>query len=127
MGAATPSAAGAALAAPSPELPAGVEFRRLTAAAGLHAARLGAGQFYVTGGAEPHNVDLGADGPADVCDCGDHAWRGATCKHILAARAAAGDPAIVDAFDLLATLRAIVGDTLRANVQAGAVALGGMR
>ena len=66
-----------------------VDEERAERAADLSCSRIGAGQYRVTGGAEPHFVDLRAEGAADRCDCGDHLWRGVTCKHIAAAARAA--------------------------------------
>lgn len=92
---------------PAAALPAGVELRRLAAAALLTCTPLGVGRYTVRGGAEPHTVDLTADGAAlPRCTCGDAHWRPQyVCKHQLAARAAAGQVPIAAA---VAVLRALV-------------------
>ena len=63
---------------------------RVRAAAALTCERVGRGRYVVTGGAEPHYVDLAADGAAlPLCDCGDAHYRPEfACKHVLAARRA---------------------------------------
>lgn len=49
----------------------------------LSVEQTGPGQFYVTGGKEPHWVNLShMDVP--MCDCGDHLWRDRLCKHVRA-------------------------------------------
>lgn len=134
MRAATLTPTGAATAAPSPAplgapvaLPAGVELRRLGAAAGLTAESIGAGCYLVTGGAEPHHVDLRAEGAAlPACDCGDALYRPQyVCKHTLCALAAEGDTEVRAALSVVATLQSIATGALRANARAAA--LGGMR
>jgi hypothetical protein len=42
------------------------------------------GGFLVSGGAEPHWVNL-RDHSVPACDCGDYVWRGGVCAHIAAA------------------------------------------
>ncbi|HEU4454874.1 MAG TPA: hypothetical protein VFR81_17560 [Longimicrobium sp.] len=72
----------------------GIDLGRLERAMALQAFPLGARRFEVTGGDEPHFVDL-APGAACPCDCPDLAWRGGPrdgpCKHVLRARLAEGD------------------------------------
>ena len=53
---------------------------------GLDVTDLGAGRYRVSGGTEPHMVELGAG--AGQCDCPDHAYRGRVrdCKHVAAVR-----------------------------------------
>jgi len=76
----------------------------LVRADALTAAPLGPGRFRVTGGREPHVVDL--TGPSPLCDCGDHQHRGRACKHILAAARVPDDPqaALLDALSADAVL-----------------------
>ena len=66
------------------------QHQREVAAAALACERIGRGRYVVTGGAEPHYVDLGAGGAAlPLCDCADAHYRPAfACKHVVAARAA---------------------------------------
>ena len=55
----------------------------------LEVTDLATGRYQVTGGAEPHVVEVGA-GTGAVCDCRDFAYRGRVrdCKHITAVRRA---------------------------------------
>ena len=62
----------------------GVDRSRLERSLGLHGERVGYGRYHFTGGAEPHWVDL-YTAAFPRCDCADHLWRDAICKHILAA------------------------------------------
>ena len=72
----------------------GLDLDRLERALELAAERVGQGRYRVKGGATEHWVDLwSAAHPR--CDCGDHLWREATCKHILAALLREGDPRVV--------------------------------
>ena len=72
----------------------GVDLDRLERALELAAERVGQGRYRVKGGAQEHWVDLfSAAHPR--CDCGDHLWREAVCKHILAALLREGDPRVV--------------------------------
>ena len=63
---------------------------RLIRASQLTARPVGRGKFLVTGGQEPHYVDL-KDPSHPACDCGDHAFRDKVCKHIIRALLAVGD------------------------------------
>ena len=72
----------------------GLDLDRLERALELAAERVGPGRYRVKGGATEHWVDLwSAAHPR--CDCGDHLWREALCKHILAALLREGDPRVV--------------------------------
>ena len=74
----------------------GVDLDRLERALELAADRVGHGRFRVRGGSQEHWVDLfSAAHPR--CDCGDHLWREAVCKHILAALLREGDARVVAA------------------------------
>ncbi len=91
---------------------AGVELARLERALELDAERLAEGRYLVTGGREPHYVDVRPNA-AVACDCGDMVWRGppfpGPCKHVLRVRLACGDPVVLRAAGtLLAGLRAYV-------------------
>lgn len=77
-------APGASLAAS--RVPVGVDPYRLRRALELKVVRRGV-RFEVTGGLEPHLVELA---PAPSCDCADFA-KGNTCKHLLAVRLKHGD------------------------------------
>jgi uncharacterized Zn finger protein len=83
----------------------GVEPRRLERSLELRAERAGGGRYRVTGGVETHWVDLHtAHHPR--CDCGDHLWREAICKHILAALLREGHPGVIGAVgELVSALR----------------------
>jgi hypothetical protein len=52
----------------------------------LTVERIGPGQYRVSGGDEPHYVNL-AEIDVPMCDCAHHIWRDAICRHIKAARA----------------------------------------
>ena len=72
----------------------GLDLDRLERALELAAERVGQGRYRVRGGTQEHWVDLwSAAHPR--CDCGDHLWREALCKHILAALLREGDPRVV--------------------------------
>ena len=74
----------------------GVDLSRLERSLGLRVQPVGRGRYRVTGGGEPHWVDLhSAHHPR--CDCGDHLWREAVCKHILAAMLREGDERVLGA------------------------------
>ena len=87
-------------------LPTGVDSARLERGLGLKAVRVGDGRYHVTGGAQDHWVDLYSE-RIPRCDCGDHLWRDAVCKHMLAALVREGDERVVRAIgELVETLRA---------------------
>lgn len=78
----------------------GVDLSRLERSLGLRVQPAGRGRYRVTGGGEPHWVDLHtAHHPR--CDCGDHLWREAVCKHILAAMLREGDERVLHALSNL--------------------------
>lgn len=83
----------------------GVNLERLERSLGLAVCATGPGRYRVSGGDDPHWVDLHtASHPR--CDCGDHLWREAVCKHILAAMLREGDERVVAAIaSLVARLR----------------------
>lgn len=84
----------------------GVETGRLERSLGLVARREGHGRYRVLGGAQEHWVDL-YTAAYPRCDCGDHLWREAVCKHILAALLREGNARVIHAVGaLVATLRA---------------------
>ena len=72
----------------------GVESGRLERCLGLEVERVGPGRYLVTGGDEPHWVDLRSRF-VPRCDCGDHLWRERVCKHILAALLREGDERVI--------------------------------
>jgi hypothetical protein len=65
---------------------------RLARAVHLEVARHGGGDWLVTDGAQPH-----VGSAAGQCDCLDASLRRVACKHVLAARLAAGDTAMLRA------------------------------
>ena len=72
----------------------GVDLARLERSLGLRVTPTGRGRYRVSGGGEPHWVDLHtAQHPR--CDCGDHLWRESICKHILAAMLREGDERVL--------------------------------
>lgn len=78
----------------------GVDLSRLERSLGLGVEAVGPGRYCVTGGDEPHWVDLhSALHPR--CDCGDHLWRESVCKHILAAMLREGDERVLGAIGQL--------------------------
>lgn len=84
----------------------GVDLARLERALGLRVRRIGVGRYEVTGGREPHWVDLYTR-RMPRCDCGDHIWRERVCKHILAVLLREGDERVLGAVArLVASLRA---------------------
>ena len=74
----------------------GVAFDRLERSLGLRVTSTGPGRYRVTGGDEPHWVDL-YNAAHPRCDCGDHLWRERICKHILAALLREGDEQVLRA------------------------------
>jgi hypothetical protein len=72
----------------------GVDRSRLERSLGLHGERVGYGRYHFTGGSEPHWVDL-YTAAFPRCDCADHLWRDAICKHILAALIREGNEMII--------------------------------
>ena len=78
----------------------GVELSRLERSLGLQVTPTGRGRYRVSGGSEPHWVDLySAAHPR--CDCGDHLWREQICKHILAALLREGNEQVLRAMAAL--------------------------
>lgn len=78
----------------------GIDLSRLERGLGLQVVPVGGGRYRVSGGAEVHWVDLRS--PLHPrCDCGDHLWREAVCKHILAALLREGDEPVLRAVSLL--------------------------
>lgn len=83
----------------------GVDPQRLERSLRLAVQRVGRGRYLVTGGAEPHWVDLYTR-RIPRCDCGDHLWRERICKHILAVLLREGDERVIGAIaGLVARLR----------------------
>lgn len=76
------------------EMAGGIEEGRLERCLALVAESLGQGRYRVTGGTEPHWVDLRSR-YVPRCDCGDHLWRERVCKHILAALLREGDERVI--------------------------------
>lgn len=74
----------------------GVELSRLERSLGLRVQPTGRGRYRVTGGTEPHWVDL-YNAAHPRCDCGDHLWREQICKHILAALLREGNERVLRA------------------------------
>lgn len=72
----------------------GVDHPRLRRSLTLQGERVGYGRYRFTGGQEPHWVDLYTTA-FPRCDCADHLWRDAICKHILAALIREGDEMIL--------------------------------
>jgi hypothetical protein len=86
----------------------GVEAGRLERCLGLEVELIGPGQYLVTGGTEPHWVDL-RERLLTRCDCGDHLWRERVCKHILAAMLREGDERVIrEVGGLVQALRELV-------------------
>ena len=85
----------------------GVEHRRLERSLGLRVLPEGGGRYRVYGGRETHWVDLHTP-HHPRCDCGDHLWREAVCKHILAALLREGDERVIGAVgELVSELRRV--------------------
>lgn len=86
----------------------GIEAGRLERCLGLAVEHVGPGRYVVTGGEEPHWVDLRSRF-VPRCDCGDHLWRERVCKHILAALLREGDERVIrEVGGLVHALRALV-------------------
>ena len=78
----------------------GVDLSRLARSLVLRGERVGEGRYRVSGGDQDHWVDLyTTNNPR--CDCGDHLWRDAVCKHILAALLREGSETVITALPLL--------------------------
>ncbi|HJP57478.1 MAG TPA: SWIM zinc finger family protein [Gemmatimonadales bacterium] len=75
---------------------AGIDLDRLERSLFLSGHPVGTGQYRVTGGEHEHWVDL-YTAAHPRCDCGDHLWRDAVCKHILAALLREGNGDVVGA------------------------------
>jgi hypothetical protein len=89
----------------------GIETTRLEKSLGLVGEWVAEGQYRVTGGHDAHWVDL-YTAAYPRCDCADHLWRDAICKHILAALLREGDERVVRAVGGLFTqLREAQRDT----------------
>ena len=83
----------------------GLDGTRLERSLGLVGEKVGEGRYKVVGGREPHWVDLYTANPPR-CDCADHLWRDALCKHILAALHREGHEQVIRAVGgLVASLR----------------------
>lgn len=86
-----------------------IDFGRLERGVQLACERIGSGRYRVTGGRGQHWVDLHTPNHPR-CDCGDHLWRDAHCKHILAAQLHEGMPEVISAVGtLVGRLRQRVG------------------
>ena len=86
----------------------GIEAARLERCLGLRVEPAGRGRYLVTGGTEPHWVDLYSR-LVPRCDCGDHLWRERVCKHILAAMLREGDERVIrEVGGLVQALRELV-------------------
>ena len=86
----------------------GIEAGRLERCLGLTVEERGRGRYRVSGGTEPHWVDLHSR-LVPRCDCGDHLWREQICKHILAALLREGDERVIrEVGGLVHALRALV-------------------
>jgi hypothetical protein len=83
----------------------GLDGARLERSLTLVGEKVGDGRYRVVGGREAHWVDLcTANHPR--CDCADHLWRDALCKHILAALHREGHEQVIRAVGgLVASLR----------------------
>ncbi len=77
-----------------------VDRPRLERSLQLMGERVGEGRYRVTGGVEAHWVDLYTTNHPR-CDCADHLWREAICKHILAALLREGDERVIGALGAL--------------------------
>ena len=82
-----------------------IDLGRLERGVQLVCERVGNGRYRVSGGRSAHWVDLFTpDHPR--CDCGDHIWREAHCKHILAAQLHEGKSEVISAVgSLVSALR----------------------
>jgi hypothetical protein len=74
----------------------GVDTARLERALTLAVERTDRGRYRVSGGAEPHHVDL-VDPAMERCDCADFLWRQRVCAHLLACLLREGDERVVRA------------------------------
>ncbi|MGH7720530.1 MAG: hypothetical protein ACREON_16995 [Gemmatimonadaceae bacterium] len=74
----------------------GVDARRLERSLALEGERVADGRYRVSGGRDVHWVDLYTT-YYPRCDCADHLWREAICKHILAALLREGDEQVIRA------------------------------
>lgn len=82
-----------------------VDLARLARSLVLNGERVDYGRYRVTGGREPHWVDL-YTARTPRCDCADHLWRDEICKHILAALLREGNERVVRALgDLFTRVR----------------------
>lgn len=73
-----------------------IDLSRLERGLSLQGRPLGDGRYFVSGGRDDHWVDLRTPNHPR-CDCGDHLWRDAVCKHILAALLREGAPEVIGA------------------------------
>ncbi|HEU0013418.1 MAG TPA: hypothetical protein VFQ45_07025 [Longimicrobium sp.] len=93
----------------------GIEEGRLERCLDLQVRRLGGGRYFVSGGYEPHYVDLRPPW-LPRCDCGDHLWRERVCKHILAALLREGDELVIQEVGALVRgMRAVLREAARAR------------
>lgn len=74
----------------------GVDLARLERSLDLNVRRVGRGRYLVSGGNEPHWVDL-YNWQIPYCDCGDHIWRERVCKHLLAVMLREGNEQVIAA------------------------------
>lgn len=79
-----------------------VDPQRLARSLTLQAERAGEGRYRIAGGDQEHWVDL-YTAAHPRCDCGDHVWRDAICKHILAALLREGNERVLRAVGTLFT------------------------
>lgn len=77
-----------------------VDPSRLGRSLALQGEHVGEGRYRVSGGAESHWVDLYTTNHPR-CDCADHLWRDAVCKHILAALLREGNERVISALGWL--------------------------
>ena len=77
-----------------------IDLGRLERGLELEGVQVGDGRWRMDGGREPHWVDLRTPN-TPRCDCGDHLWRDAMCKHILAALLREGHPRVIAALGQL--------------------------
>ena len=77
-----------------------IDLGRLERGVQLTCERVGEGRYRVTGGKGRHWVDLHTPNHPR-CDCGDHLWRDADCKHILAAQLHEGKTEVIVAVGTL--------------------------
>jgi hypothetical protein len=91
-----------------------IDFGRLERGVQLTCERVGNGRYRVTGGKGQHWVDLHTPNHPR-CDCGDHLWRDAYCKHILAAQLHEGKAEVISAVGtLVGRLRETAGRSVAA-------------